>query len=103
MLILTTFDLLKTALQAWLIDTANEDKVTTDADVLRFIAAQNAHELHDMGRRDTINLFVEGIPPMSKERVVEWLEIAEECAEDDPDSRPDWDVLFEDFYGPKVV
>jgi hypothetical protein len=99
---ITTYNDLKGALQMWLIYTANDERTTTDADVLRFIAVQNAGELSDMGRRDTINLFIEGIPPMSKERVVEWLEIAEECADGDDDARPDWEDLFEDFYGPKV-
>jgi hypothetical protein len=99
---ITTHKQLKSALQAWLSSTAQDDKVTTDADVLRFVAAQVAEDYSSMNRRETIDLYVEGIPPMSKKRAVEWLVNTEECADGDPDMRPDWDALFEDFYGPKV-
>ena len=55
-----------------------------------------------MGRRDMISMFVDGIKPMSKRVVREWLEVAEECADGVAEDRPDWDDLFEDFYGPKL-
>ena len=99
---IVTFEHLQQELQKYLLTTAEIDKVCNEKDVIRFIAAQRAHELNDMGRRDTINMFVEGLAPMGKGDVVDWLESVEECAEDDDDARPDWDDLFEDFYGPSI-
>jgi len=100
---IVTLAALKKEMQKYLLLTAETDKVVSDKAVLRLVAAQHAHELSDMGRRDTINLFVDGIKPVSKRSVREWLEVAEECAEGVDDDRPNWLDLFEDFYGPMTL
>lgn len=102
---ITTFAKLKKVMQQWLLLTADPVKVTTDADVLRFVAAQKVSETADFSTRDMVTLFVDGIRPMSKRAVKDWLEIAEECAEDFDtveEGRPNWDALLEDFYGAQV-
>jgi len=92
---------LKAELQLYLLETALVDNQTTDDDVKRFVAMMLASECADMNRREMIDLFVDGVPPMTKKRVVGWLKNCEECAENDDDARPPWPLLFKEFYGPK--
>lgn len=113
---ITTFEELKAAMQQYVPHTSSSNKEVKDGHVFRFVAARNADELGEMvareSRREMIDMFVEGIPPMSRELVNEWLESAEdyalnsagnEATEEEVDAqRPKWDELFNDFYGPKI-